>query len=109
MTDWLKLGVATVVAIFSATIIVFAAGEQTIVQSGRAFHPEQIEIKAGDTLRFTNQDEFIHQIYVQSDKMSFDSDEKAPGESVEIRFPATGNFEVRCHIHPKMRLVVQVK
>ena len=109
MNDWMKLGAATVMAIMLATAVVFAAGTQTIVQSGRAFHPDQIAINAGDTLHFTNQDEFIHQIYVQSDEMSVDTDEKAPGESVDIRFPAAGTFEVHCHIHPKMRLVVTVK
>jgi plastocyanin len=109
MNDWLKLGVATIVAIVFATAVVFAAGTQTIVQSGRAFHPDQITIGAGDTLNFTNQDEFIHQIYVKSDALNVDTDEKAPGETVDITFPARGTFEVHCHIHPKMRLVVTVK
>jgi plastocyanin len=93
----------------SATAIVFAGGVQTIVQSGRAFHPDQITIGPGDTLHFTNQDEFIHQIYVKSDALNVDTDEKAPGETVDITFPTSGTFEVHCHIHPKMRLVVTVK
>jgi plastocyanin len=108
VNDWLKLGAATVVAVFAATAVVFA-GTQTIVQSGRAFHPDQITINAGDTLHFTNQDEFIHQIYVKSDTLNVDTDEKAPGETVDIAFPTRGTFEVHCHIHPKMRLVVTVK
>ena len=38
----------------------------TIVQNGRAFHPVDITIDRGTTLNFSNQDEFLHQIYVDS-------------------------------------------
>lgn len=97
------------------TLLAFVSGHalagdagHTIVQSGRAFHPGEIAIARGDTLTFSNQDEFIHQIYVQSDAMNFDSDEQPPGQNVSVKFTASGTFEVHCHIHPKMRLVVHV-
>ena len=73
---------------------------------GRAFHPGEITINRGEALTFTNKDEFIHQIYVTG---LFDSDEKAPGQNITESFPEAGTFEVRCHIHPKMKLVVHVK
>jgi plastocyanin len=81
----------------------------TIVQNGRAFHPGEVTINQGDTLTFSNRDEFIHQIYVKSDAMTFDSDEQPPGQDVQLKFPASGTFEVHCHIHPKMALTVHVK
>ncbi len=81
----------------------------TIVQLGRAFQPGEVTIDRGDTLTFRNQDEFIHQIYVKSDAMNFDSDEQPPGRDVLLRFTASGTFRVRCHIHPKMLLIVHVK
>jgi plastocyanin len=107
MNDWWKVGAAGIVAAVFMPGLVFAAAQQTIVQSGREFHPAEITINAGDTLLFTNRDEFIHQIYIPA--MNFDSDEKAPGETLTVPFPTAGTFEVRCHIHPKMRLVVHVK
>jgi plastocyanin len=82
------------------------ADDHVIAQSGRAFHPGEITIAKGDSLTFTNQDEFIHQVYVSG---LFDSDEKAPGQKLTESFPQGGTFEVRCHIHPKMKLVVHVK
>jgi plastocyanin len=82
------------------------AEDHVIAQSGRAFHPAEITIAKDDTLTFTNQDDFIHQVYVVD---LFDSEEKAPGEKLTENFPRAGTFEVRCHIHPKMRLVVHVK
>jgi plastocyanin len=81
----------------------------TIVQTGRAFHPVEVTINRGETLTFSNRDEFIHQIYVKSDAMTFDSDEQPPGQDVPLKFTAAGTFEVHCHIHPKMALTVHVK
>ena len=88
----------------------FAAdGAHTIVQKGRAFHPGEVTINRGESLTFTNDDEFIHQIYSKSDSFSFDSDERNPGENITETFTASGTFDVRCHIHPKMKLAVHVK
>lgn len=88
----------------------FAADEaHTIVQKGRAFHPAEVSINRGEALTFTNDDDFIHQIYVEAPDFSFDSDEKNPGQDITETFTASGTFEVRCHIHPKMKLVVHVK
>lgn len=81
----------------------------TIIQKGRAFHPGEISIARGESLTFTNNDEFIHQIYSQGgDGFSFDTDEKAPGENLTETFTVPGTFEVHCHIHPKMKLIVHV-
>ena len=78
----------------------------TMSQKGRAFHPTDVTINRGESLTFTNEDSFIHQIYVDG---LFDSEEKAPGENLNETFPGTGTFQVRCHIHPTMRMIVHVK
>jgi plastocyanin len=77
-----------------------------IVQKGRAFHPAEITINRGQSLIFTNEDSYIHQIYVDG---LFDSDERAPGQNLNETFPNAGTFQVRCHIHPTMRMLVHVK
>ena len=82
------------------------AADRVIVQKGRTFRPGEISIAPGQTLTFTNEDSFIHQIYVEG---LFDSDEKAPGENLNETFPRAGTFQVRCHIHPTMRMTVRVK
>jgi len=79
---------------------------RVISQKGRAFRPGEVTISRGETLTFTNEDSFIHQIYVNG---LFDSEEKGPGEVINESFPRTGTFQVRCHIHPTMRLIVHVK
>jgi plastocyanin len=94
----------------SSMAISGTASADTIVQSERAFHPAEITIAHGATLDFSNQDEFIHQIYVDSPNFSYDSEEQEPGAApMHIAFPTAGTFAVRCHIHPKMLLTVHVK
>ena len=94
------------------TMVALAAAAQaqdngrTISQKGRAFRPGEVTISRSETLTFTNEDSFIHQIYVNG---LFDSEEKGPGEVINQSFPRTGTFQVRCHIHPTMRLIVHVK
>jgi len=86
-----------------------AAAVHRIIQKGRAFSVPEVTIGQGDVVQFTNDDEFLHQIYVDSSQMGFDSDEQPPGQTIEVRFPFRGTFPVRCHIHPKMLLTVHVQ
>ena len=104
-----RLFPAIMAAVFLTGGLAFGDDAHTIVQQGRAFHPGEVTINRGESLTFTNNDEFIHQIYVAGDGFSFDSDERAPGQSLTENFTQSGTFEVRCHIHPKMKLVVHVK
>ena len=86
-----------------------AAQKVRVDQLGRAFSVAAIAIQAGDTVQFANADPYLHQIFVNSPEFSFDSDEQGPGETIDEKFPVAGTFEVRCHIHPTMRLTVTVR
>ena len=86
-----------------------ADSAHTIVQKNRAFLPGEVTINRGESLTFTNNDDFIHQIYSMSGNFSFDTEERAPGEYVTETFTEAGTFEVLCHIHLKMKLIVHVK
>jgi plastocyanin len=104
-----SLVIACCLGVAAGQIGAWAAQTIRISQKGRAFAVKTAAIARGDTLQFTNEDEFLHQIYVKSNGMNFDSDEQSPGETISVRFPETGTFDVRCHIHPTMLLVVTVK
>jgi plastocyanin len=91
----------------SAAAPAFAA-DHIVVQQGRRFHPGEVTIAKGDTLTFTNNDEFIHQIFLTAQNFNFDTKEKSPGQTDTETFTQSGTFEVHCHIHPKMKLVVHV-
>ncbi len=89
--------------------VLLAAGVTVVTQRGRAFDASQIEIRAGDTVRFSNRDAFGHQVYVEDAAFTFRSDEQAPGSDLDVRFPVRGVFGVLCEIHPKMHLRVAVR
>lgn len=88
----------------------FALGVEVIVsQKDRAFSPNAVELALGDTLSIHNDDQFVHDVLVDSQNFSFDSGEQGIGQNVQIKFPAAGHYRVTCAIHPKMRLEVEVK
>lgn len=106
-----SLLVASVVvaALDLCCLLAFAAQIDLVVQRNRAFDVGEITIAAGDSIEFSDQDEFLHQIYIRSPTLNFDSAEQSPGEIITVKFPTAGTFEVRCHIHPKMALKVDVQ
>ena len=83
-----------------------ALAATVVSQKSRTFRPGEINIPRGETVTFTNEDSYIHQVYVSG---LFESDEKAPGENVNQAFTAAGTFQVRCRIHPTMKLTVRVR
>jgi plastocyanin len=110
---WLRACLVPIAAMLLAVIILagvaLAAAVVTVTQKDRAFSVATVEIAAGDTLRFSNEDDFTHQIYVDDPNFDFDSEEQQPGEVVNVRFPSRGTFQIRCHIHPKMHLTAVVR
>jgi plastocyanin len=100
---WVLLALA-----LQPVLLAAAASPSVVTQIGRSFSMREIRIKRGDVVRFTNADEFIHQIYVRSAAFNFASSEQEPGTNVDVRFPSPGSFDVRCEIHPRMLLTVAV-
>ncbi|HEX9463985.1 MAG TPA: plastocyanin/azurin family copper-binding protein [Alphaproteobacteria bacterium] len=104
----LPVFVAAVIAGWHIAGVVYAADNHPIVQKNRSFNFKRITIAVGDTVQFGNHDEFIHQVFVESSSFNFDTAESSPGDTINIKFSVPGNFEVHCHIHPKMQLLVNV-
>jgi plastocyanin len=103
---WLS---TALLAALAGSVAAWAATVHDVHQYGRAFLLVRLDIAKGDALRFINDDPFLHQMYVSSGNFSFDSDEQAPGQSIDVTFPVAGTFTVQCHIHPTMHLTVNVK
>src|SRR5713101_6180692 len=75
--------------------LAWAAETWQVAQKGRNFAIGRLDIVRGDAVDFTNEDEFLHQIYVKSAGLTFDSDEQAPGQTIEVRFRNPGTYQVR--------------
>ena len=111
---WSARGLRTtaVGALFLLGGIVGAAAAQqfAVSQKGRLFNPGELTIERGQQIQIVNDDgDLLHHAYIESDKMTFDSKDQKPGSITPIMFPVAGDFEVRCAIHPKMRLIVHVR
>lgn len=82
-----------------------AATEVQMVKSYR-FDPKVIEVAAGDTVTWTNDDNFTHTVRVEGQA----DHEVGRGDSVEIAFENPGTYEYVCTLHSRdMRGTVIVK
>ena len=103
-------GIVALLAILGPLGFALGSGAKiAISQKGRAFMPDTVQLSPGDTLAIENDDEYVHQVFVDSPNFKFDSGEQDIGQTVDISFPVAGTFQVLCAIHPKMRLDVVVK
>jgi len=81
-----------------------------VSQKGRMFIPGALVLNKGEILRIVNDDgDLLHHAYIESDTFNFDSGDQEPGSKTDITFSTAGTFTVLCGIHPKMKLVVEVK
>jgi len=104
------IGVATLAAVaLIPALTALAAAPVVVNQVRRAFSVRELHIKRGDTVRFNNVDEFLHQVYVESPTFKYSSSEQSPGQLVDVVFTSSGTFEVKCEIHPKMTMTVTVE
>ncbi|NJO33828.1 MAG: hypothetical protein HC869_12475 [Rhodospirillales bacterium] len=86
-----------------------AAADVTITQENKAFSMEEVTIGAGDSITFVNNDSTTHNVYSRSQGNKFDSGAQAPNESMTQVFSSPGKVQVRCAIHPRMKLTVNVE
>lgn len=84
------------------------APEILVFQREITFVPERIELKAGSPVVFVNDDRFGHNVYSETSGADFDIGRQPAGQRTPVVFRRAGTFEVRCRIHPKMRLEVVV-
>jgi len=90
--------------------MVFAAPEYIVSQKGREFHPGEMTIKRGETIKIVNDDgDLLHHAYIDSPTFSFDSGDQTPNTVTPVVFSVACTFNILCAIHPKMLLVVHVQ
>jgi cytochrome c peroxidase len=81
-----------------------------ISQKDKAFSQDNVAIKAGDKLSFVNDDTVTHDISVRTPGgSSRPGVVEKPGDALELAFDDVGTYQVRCLIHPKMKLTVDAK
>lgn len=82
------------------------SGASTLTDT--AFDPNPVNVKVGDTVKWTNNDNVPHTVIEGSPSTTgeaeggFASDIFSPGMTFEHTFNQTGTFEYYCSLHPGM-------
>ena len=84
-------------------------GEHPVDQKNKEFSQTDITIKPGEKVVFNNSDTVTHNVFSNSKVYPFHIKIQQPGSSSTVQFGNEGVTEVRCAIHPKMKLMVTVK
>lgn len=71
-----------------------ATTEVAMAKSYR-FDPQAIQIAAGATVTWTNEDNFTHTVRIEDGE----DHEVGPGESVEVAFDEPGTYDYVCTLH----------
>jgi len=86
-----------------------SAGEKHVIsQKGKAFSTTELHVKVGDTVEFKNDDDVSHNVFSVADVQSKNNKMQTPGAEASVTFASEGTVEVRCAIHPGMKVTIQV-
>jgi plastocyanin len=85
------------------------SGKHVVVQKDRKFNVTDLTVSVGDTVVFQNDDGVVHNVFATAPGIAFDLKTQMPGSSSAVPFANTGVGEVRCAIHPTMKLTLHVQ
>jgi len=86
----------------------WAATSHTISQKDKTFSAAEMVVKVGDSVEFKNDDDVSHNVFSVSKEQPFNTKVQKPGTSAAVTFATEGTIEVRCAIHPGMKLLIKV-
>ena len=72
--------------------------------AGKPYILKSLKVKKGDQLVFENLDKVTHNVYGEG----FDLEAQAPGQKKTVKIEKVGRQTVRCAIHPKMKIELEV-
>jgi plastocyanin len=76
-------------------------GSETVDIPDISFDPEELTVKAGTTVTWTNSDDLPHTVTKDGGPgADFDSGNLSPGDEFEQTFDAAGKVDYVCTIHP---------
>jgi plastocyanin len=85
------------------------AAEHVITMADQQYEPAVIKAAKGDSLRFVNDDDVAHDVFVPTVGFGVDLGKQEPGDEKVIPLAKDGSFEVECVFHAHMLLTVTVE
>jgi plastocyanin len=99
-----------IMAILVLMPVVAQAADTVVILNYTEFDPDSIVIKSGDEVTFSNKDDVLHDLeIIYPDKEIDDKGAQKPGEDMKIKFSKPGSYDIRCTIHSKMTMHVEVQ
>jgi len=87
-----------------------AASSVTVSMKNTLYVPMDVKVKAGGTIKWTNDDPFAHTVTKQSGPGArFDSGTVDGGEKFEEKFDTPGKIDYVCTIHPNQTGTITVE
>lgn len=83
--------------------------EVKVNQVNKTFDPGAVTIKSGDTVDFVNGDKIAHNVFTRGTPEDFSLGVMKPGDDKKVTFTAPGTYDVKCAIHPGMKMTVTVQ
>ena len=99
----LALGAMTIVALVAPV----RAADVAVMIDNFTFNPQQITVKAGDTVTWVNHDDIPHT--VTSKTFIFKSKAMDTDEKFSFTFATVGSFPYFCSLHPHMTGTIVVE
>ena len=100
-------GAAILALAFCLAVPAVLAATRGVAIRDFAFSPRTIEIRVGDTVRWTNRDSVEHTATARNG--SFDTGLLSDGASSSVRFTTAGTYRYVCTPHPDMTGTVVVR
>lgn len=97
--------IAAITFLFTNTCL---AEEYLITQNDLQFKPAIKVVKPGDSVKFRNDDNVVHNIISLTDEFQFDLGKFQPGMAKNVSFKQKGVVDVQCTIHPGMKMTIFV-
>lgn len=85
-----------------------AAETYTVTMAGMNYVPASLTARVGSTIRFVNDDDINHAVFVPTASYAINLGVQKPGEAREMTLTQQGIFEVECAIHDHMLLSMKV-
>jgi plastocyanin len=96
--------------LISLSSILLVRAEVVVDRKDRKFSKAEVTIKPGESRSvFQNSDEVAHNVFSVTPNLEFEIQRQARGQRSTIAFPKEGVIEVRCSIHPRMKMIVTVR
>jgi len=95
--------------LLAASALAAAGSEHRVSQKNVAFSQKTLKVKAGDSVRFTNEDPVPHNVVSVSSANAFDLGVFRKGESKNVVLGKPGAVDVECSIHPGMKMRIDVE